>query len=250
MIPLFSSHFSFQKSILTLDEPKKEELKDNTPISVFDIALKHELKDVYLCETSMSGFVEAWKLSQKLKINLRYGFKVICCDDLNDKSEKSLQSEHKIIIWLNNSNGYKNLVKLVTRAQTDGFYYVPRIDCKTLAENWSDDLSLCCPFYDSFIFNNTLNNNLCIPNFPVAPTLFVEDNNLPFDSIIQDKVSEVAAYDKLNVERVKSIFYYKRLHFPAYLTFRCIAGRTTLSKPNLNGMSSQEFCFESWLENQ
>jgi sulfur relay (sulfurtransferase) DsrF/TusC family protein len=53
IIGLFSSHFSLGKSTLTLDKP--EEIQDNKPISIFSIAKKYELKDIYLVENNFSS---------------------------------------------------------------------------------------------------------------------------------------------------------------------------------------------------
>jgi len=48
---------------------------------------------------------------------------------------------------------------------TDGFYYEGRIDWKTLKKHWNEDnLTLCVPFYDSYIFNNLLTGKVCYPD--------------------------------------------------------------------------------------
>src|ERR1700757_118544 len=134
VIPIFSSHFSFGgNSILTVDEPEKNKesgeflINELKPVSIFSIAKKHNLQDVYIAEKSFSGLVDCYNAAQKTGINLRFGFRVICCADISDKSENSFKSEHRITIWLNDSRGYENLVKLASKAQTDGFYYIPRV---------------------------------------------------------------------------------------------------------------------------
>jgi hypothetical protein len=49
-------------------------------------------------------------------------------------------------------------------------------------------------------------------------------------------------------QETKSIYYKNRDDFLAYLTFRCINNRSSLEKPNIDHMCSDEFCFESWME--
>ena len=56
-LPLFKSHFSIGKSILTLDSPKIDENADS-PDSVFDIAEEGELDKVVLIEDSFMGFLK------------------------------------------------------------------------------------------------------------------------------------------------------------------------------------------------
>ncbi len=79
------------------------------------------------------------------------------------------------------------------------------------------------------------------------PIYFIENNNLPFDSIIKNKIKEIVGDSGLAFE-AQSIYYEKKEDFLAYLTFRCISERTTLNKPNLEHCSSNEFCAESFKE--
>lgn len=56
-----------------------------------------------------------------------------------DKSEKEDRSGDHLILLAKNEKGYRNLLKLVTIANTEGFYYKPRID-KNLLEKYSEGL--------------------------------------------------------------------------------------------------------------
>ena len=121
---------------------------------------------------------------------------------------------------------------------------------KTLKNLWDDkDLLLCVPFYDSFLHRNTLENTVCVPEFTFTkPTFFLEDNGVPFDDLLKDRVMSYVEMNGFETQDVKSIFYACREDFKAYLTFRCINNRSTLNKPNLDHMCSDEFCLESWKE--
>jgi len=183
-------------------------------------------------------------------IKLIFGLRVTITEDISDKSEASLKKESKIIIFPKNNAGYKKLIKLSTIASSTGFYYVPRLDYTTLKDNFDDNLMIAIPFYDSFLFNNSLYGHLCVPDLSFfKPVFFVEENSLPFDHIILDKVN-LYAKDKYEIQKTQSVFYYEREDFLAYLTFRCINNRTNLNKPNLEHMSSDTFCFESYLNAQ
>jgi len=178
---------------------------------------------------------------------LIFGLRVTLCSDMLKKDEDSRTSNSKIIIFCKNTKGYKTLVKIFGEASKKGFYYEPRIDTPKLKEHWNNrDLMMCIPFYDSFLFSNFLNSGSFVPDFAFCePKFFVEDNELPFDDILSEKV-ESYCKNVYETERVKSIFYRKRSDFISYLTFKCINRRTTLNKPNLDHMCSEEFCFESW----
>ena len=243
MIPLFKSHYSLGRSILTLED--KDE-KDDYPDSIIQICKENKMKELYLVEDNMSSFLEAYSNCRKNNIKLNYGLRISVTESMSDKSEESKIKSSKIILFFKNKKGYQQLTKLYSIAAKEGFYYEPRLDYETISKNWSDDLILCIPFYDSFIFNNTLKNSLCIPQFDFTkPIFFIEDNDLPFDSLVKQKALSFAEKNGLKIYKVQSVFYKERKDFKAYLTFRCINNRSVLNKPNLDHMSSNEFCFES-----
>ena len=246
-VPLFKSHYSLGKSVLTLAKAGSSE--PDEPSSIIDIAKELKLEKVYLVDDSISGFLEAYKSCEDAKLNFSFGLRLTICDDMGNKTAESREKEHKVIVFIKKSEGYQNLIKISTVASTTGFYYYPRIDCKTLRELWNNEnLLLCIPFYDSYVYKNNLTYSICAPDFSFCnPTYFIEDNNLPFDGILKKKVEEMVP-DKNLVVKAQSIYYENKEDFLAYLTFRCISERTTLSKPNLEHCSSNEFCAESFKE--
>ena len=52
---------------------------------------------------------------------------------------KSIAQGHHLILLAKNKTGYRNLVKLISIAATEGFYYKPRID-KKLLEKYREGL--------------------------------------------------------------------------------------------------------------
>jgi DNA polymerase-3 subunit alpha len=244
MIPLFKSHYSLGRSILTLEDKSE---RDEYPDSVIQIAKQNKLKEIFLVEDNMSSFLEAYTNCKNNNIKLNYGLRISVTESMNDKTDESRNKNSKIILFFKNKKGYESLTKLFSTAAKDGFYYEPRLDYSILKQNWSDDLILAIPFYDSFIFNNTLKNSICVPQFDFTkPVIFIENNDLPFDLIIKDKMLSFAKENKLEIFNTKSIYYNSRKDFKTYLTFRCINNRSVLNKPEIEHMSSNEFCFESW----
>ena len=243
MIPIFKSHYSLGRSILTLEDKAE---KDDYPDSIIQICKENKIKELYLVEDNMSSFLEAYSNCRKNDIKLNYGLRVSVTESMSDKSEESKAKSSKIILFFKNKKGYQLLTKLYSIAAKEGFYYEPRLDYETISKNWTDDLILCIPFYDSFIFNNTLKNSLCIPQFNFTkPIFFIEDNDLPFDELVKQKALSFAEKNDLEIYKAQSVFYREKKDFKAYLTFRCINNRSVLNKPNLDHMSSNEFCFES-----
>ena len=94
-IPLFKSHYSIGKSILTLED--QEESKPNNPSSIIEIARRNKMKTVFLVEDSMSGFLEAFKNCEENKIKLVFGLRVNICDNAQNKNKESLEPTEKAI---------------------------------------------------------------------------------------------------------------------------------------------------------
>jgi len=247
IIPLFKSHYSLGKSILTLE--KAGETLENYPDSVFDIAKENKLKKVFLVDDNMSGFLQAYSNSKEAGVDLIFGLRLSICSDMNQKDDESRNETCKYIIFIKNLEGYKRLVRIFTKAAKDGFYYYPRIDFQNLNKMWSSrDLELAIPFYDSFIFNNVMGSAFCIPDFSkIKPVFFLEENDLPFDDLVRSRVEQYCQ-DKYETAETKSIYYNNRKDFKPYLTFKCISNRSVLDKPQFDHMCSDEFCFESWKE--
>ena len=122
VIPLFKSHYSIGKSILTLE--KKGSLK-NGPSSIIDICAENDLKELFLVEDSMGGFLEAYLNLKEIGASLRFGLRITVCADLSVKNEESLSKQSKVIIFANNRDGYKEMIKIYSLAAKDGFYYEP-----------------------------------------------------------------------------------------------------------------------------
>ena len=62
-------------------------------------------------------------------------------NDMTDRSNKKDIGRH-LIVLAKNQHGYHNLIKLVSNAWTDGYYYNPRTDKKQL-EKYHEDLIVC-----------------------------------------------------------------------------------------------------------
>lgn len=252
-IPLFKSHYSIGKSILTLGAPNASRNPAGAT-SIFDIATENNLSELVLVEDSFMGFLEAQKISEQLGINFIFGLRFDVCQDVTDISDESLRKcSHKVIIFLKNAAGYKTLNHIYTQCKTihNGW-----LDLSVLSDLWRErHLSLAIPFYDSFIFKNLTSFNACVPNFPfTSPTFFTEDNSLPFDGLIREGVNEYACSQNSLIQPVQSIYYNRCSDFDSYLAYKLICGRNSfagrslsLEKPNFDHLGSNEFCWESYL---
>lgn len=248
MIPLFkTSNGSIGKSILTLDDPEKQ--LEGGPDSVFSIAKENNLNKIVFVEDTMAGLPKVEKYCKKNNIQFVYGLRISI---RNSEKEEDASSEHKVIVFGKNTEGAKTLNKVYScvHAFSNGF-----ITYDKLAEIWNADLFLAIPFYDSFLFVNNMSFSSIVPNFTFTnPIFFVENNSLPFDFMIEQKVKEFCSKNGYRVFNAKTIYYKNRSDVTAFMTYKMICNskfskEQSLDKPNLEHFASNEFCFESWKEN-
>jgi DNA polymerase III alpha subunit len=253
VLPLFKSHYSLGRSILTLEKPKGK-IDGKSSVSIFDQLLINELKTLVLVEDNISGLLQASRQCEESKIKLVFGLRIEVVEDVAQKDEASFAKGAKYIILAQNSAGYKPLVKLWSVAAQEGFYYNPRLDFKLLKKYWDKNLRMVVPFYDSFLFENAFYSHTHVPELePFNPVFLTEDNDLPFDDILLEKVKTYC--QKWPMLPAQSIYYHSPEDFVAYIAFRCLHNRgtsqkSTLDKPELEHMGSHTFNFERWLRKE
>ena len=253
MIPLFKSHFSIGKSILTLDDPK--DASENGSDSIFKIAQENNLKQIFLVEDSLIGFFEAYKKSKQLGIQLVFGLRLSM---RNSSLEEDKSSEHKIIIFAKNDLGCKLLNKIYSKAFCDFGGY---LDYASLKQLWNKEcLLLAIPFYDSFIHVNNFGFGNAVPmlNF-TSPVFFLENNSLSFDGLLRQKVLDFINHEdhkiaQYKTEEVKTIYYKNKKDAKALMVYKIICNRSfgknrTLEKPELPLFCTDEFQIEAWRKN-
>lgn len=85
---------------------------------------------------NMYGVLEFYKECQKQGIKPIIGCEVyVASRSRHDKEARFDQERNHLILLAENNTGYQNLLKLVTKANLEGYYYKPRVDWEILAEH-------------------------------------------------------------------------------------------------------------------
>lgn len=221
--------------------------------SLCDLVKAAGLKQVHVADDRCANLFALHKALKEIGCALHFGLKLIVCDDIADKSEASLKNESKVIVWMagDGSADYQALINLYSIAATEGFYYQPRIDWKTICAHWQKDLLISLPFYSSFIARNLLSFAAIVPQLPAPPLALIEvGQRLPDDALLTDRVLDyVAGTEGAEAELVKSVYYQDREAAKAFLVWQCILNRgATWDKPGQDGMCSREFCWSAHQE--
>ena len=248
VIPLFSTSGSLKDGgIFTVDKAgaASKAGRKHGPVSLCDLAKSYQLTQIHLVEDRFVNFMAAYKALKDVGCALTFGLKLTVCDDMADKSDTSTRNESKVVIWMagDGSADYRALISLYTVAAQDGFYYVPRLDWKTLKANWHDDLILSLPFYSSFLARNATTFASIVPDLPATPLLLREvGQEIPTDTLLNDAVERYAAATGAPIQPVRSVYYQDRTAAKSWQVWRCILNRKTYDLPN-DDVTSSEFAW-------
>ena len=107
------------------------------PIDYIKRAIELGHKEYVTCEHGYQGNIfEAYTLCQEHGIKCIYGVEAYYVDDINDKSSRTM---YHIILIAMTENARKEINKIMSIANTDGYYYKPRIDLNMLLSLTSTD---------------------------------------------------------------------------------------------------------------
>ncbi len=170
-----------------------------------------------------------------------------------DKKAKGEDNAYHIILLAMNNNGYKNLVKLVSIAQLEGFYYVPRID-KEVLKRYSEDLICLTACIKGEIPNNILKGTEKALKESIEDYLSIfedrlffelQDNGLEEQRIVNEKLIELSRYYKIPIVATNDCHYLKKEEARAHELLLCIQTGKKLSDKDRMSFQSDEFYFKS-----
>ncbi|MBM4402591.1 MAG: DNA polymerase III subunit alpha, partial [Candidatus Cloacimonetes bacterium] len=85
---------------------------------------------------AMYGVVEFYQKAKKAGIKPIIGVEMYIAENMHDKRPNTNgKNYYHLLLLAENNTGYKNLIKLVTAAHLEGFYYKPRIDKELLRQH-------------------------------------------------------------------------------------------------------------------
>tara|TARA_R110000765_G_scaffold10880_1_gene33329 strand:+ start:279 stop:980 length:702 start_codon:yes stop_codon:yes gene_type:complete len=228
MVPLFKSQFSVGKSILTSEK-------------ILDIAKINQLEKVVLLEDTFYGFRVFNKLFQEEGIPLVFGLRISVVNTDGDFNEKP----SKLAIFAKNNQGIQDLKRISSNAALNDRN---SLVLSEYGESDFENLKVCVPFYDSYVFNNLFHFGLShIDIKHLDPVYFIEDNNHPFDFQIKSVIDNLG----VKTQTAKTILHHNKDEFEALQMYKASCSRSqgrapTFQRPNLDHFCSDDFCWESY----
>ena len=133
-------------NMMGIKEYFDESKSANKPIKSEIKELKKQIKEAENAElrdeAKLQELNDALEAAKKRLFKPIFGCEMyVAKGDMHDTSDRSDRGYH-LVVLAKNFNGYKNLIKIVSLAWTEGFYSHPRID-KANLEKYHEDLIVC-----------------------------------------------------------------------------------------------------------
>jgi DNA polymerase-3 subunit alpha len=107
----------------------------------------------------MYGCVEFYKAAKEQGIKPIIGCEIyVAAKSMYDKTNNKENETHHLVLLVKNETGYQNLMKIVSKASIDGFYYKPRVDHEFLRQH-SEGIIATSACLGGEVQNNLLNGN-------------------------------------------------------------------------------------------
>jgi DNA polymerase-3 subunit alpha len=107
---------------------------------MIDLAKKYGMPAVAMTDHgTMSGAIDFYNTAEKKGIKPIIGIEAYVINGELDSPNKKAEKRHHLILLVQNSIGYQNLIKLSSISYLEGFYYKPRMS-KTLLKRYSEGL--------------------------------------------------------------------------------------------------------------
>lgn len=104
-------------------------------------------------DCNLYGIIEFYQKCKKAEIKPIVGIDAYVATRTRKDKEPRLDNRRtRLVLLAKNYTGYQNIIRLVTDAHLEGFYYKPRVDKETLAQ-WNDNLICISPAFSGEISN-------------------------------------------------------------------------------------------------
>ena len=170
-----------------------------------------------------------------------------------DKTYAEDSSPHHLLLLCKNETGYKNLIKLVSKGFTEGFYIKPRVDIELLAEHSEGLIALtgCLSGKIPSLIVNGFTGD-AVKEAERLKEIFGEDlyleiqNHGSEDEIRVNKVLRTVS-DRLEIPLVATndVHYLNSSDFETQAVMLCIQTNTKLSEGHKIGFQTNDFYYKS-----
>lgn len=202
---------------------------------------------------NMFGTIDFYTRAKKEGIKPIIGIETyIINHELDDEKNKS-DIRHHLVLLAANLQGYKNLIKLSSKAYLQGFYYKPRIS-KSLLQKYSEGiicLSACLKGEIPYLLlNDRYEEALNVVNFyretfPDRFYLELQDHDLEDEKKVQPLLIELAKETNTPLVVTNDCHYLKKEDSEAHDVLLCIQTGKTFADTNRMKYNTNQLYFKT-----
>ncbi|MBN1670448.1 MAG: DNA polymerase III subunit alpha [Kiritimatiellae bacterium] len=227
---------------------------------LIDSCLKSNMPAIAMTDHGvMYGTIEFYEAAREKGVKPILGCEVYVARGAHTdrETERGKAPAHHLVLLAENDEGYHNLIKLVSKAHLDGFYYKPRIDKELLAAHHKGLIGLSACLKGEIAESLTaldpggaleaageLSDILGKGNF----FLELQDHQMPEQRLVNIGLFELHEKTGLPLVATNDVHYLKREHAAAHEVLLCLQTQTKLSDPNRMTYPSEEFYLKSGAE--
>lgn len=205
---------------------------------------------------NMFGAIEFYAKARELGIKPIIGMEayVTTGSHVDRGDGQGWEGLHHLLLLARNHDGYRNLMKLSTKAYLEGFYYRPRIDKDLLAEH-ADGLLATTACLKGQPAQHVLSGNLDAAREAVVGLLQtfgsgnvyleVHNHGLREESIVREAYATLGRELSVPLVAANDCHYLTREAAPAHDVLLCIQTGKEIDDPNRLRMPNDEFYFKS-----
>ncbi|MBN1556942.1 MAG: DNA polymerase III subunit alpha [Lentisphaerae bacterium] len=227
---------------------------------IMDIAEEQNMPAVAITDHGvMYGAIDFYRAARDRGINPVIGCETYVAPGsrFDRKSDNGKAPHFHLVLLAADRTGYENLVRLVSAAHLEGFYYKPRIDKELLAQHAQGLIALSGCLHGEparhLLDGNpdaaaaTLNTYADILG---KDNVFIEiqDHNIPEQRRINKHMPALSRKTGLPLVATNDVHYVKKEHAAAHEVLLCLQTQTVLSDPNRMRYRTQEFYMKSRAE--
>ncbi|MGI5839654.1 MAG: DNA polymerase III subunit alpha [bacterium] len=199
----------------------------------------------------MYGVIRFYRLARQAGIKPIVGCEVYCAQRTrHDRTAQKDDSPYHLVLLAENEQGYKNLVKLVSFAFTEGFYYKPRVDWELL-EKYSAGLICLSACLAGEIPRSILADNterarataLRLKDIFGSENFFLEiqDHRIPEQRKVNEEIVRLSREMDIPLVATNDIHYIRKNDARAHDVLLCIQTGKTVNDSDRLRFATEEF---------
>ncbi len=205
---------------------------------------------------NMHGIVDFYKECKSKGIKPIIGCEVYVAPRSRFQKEPNIDNQmYHLVLLAKNETGYKNLSKLVTLANLEGFYYKPRVDKEILAQHNEGLIALSACLggeIPSLLLKNPDKVEGAIEFYKntYGQNFFLElqDHGIPEQKQVTPQLIELGKKHNIPLVATNDTHYLSRSDAKTHDVLLCIQTSKTVADPNRMKFASDQFYLKSYEE--